>query len=229
MDIVYPVGVNADNDELRYSLRSVVRNAAHSRVWIVGYVPPWVSDEVGTIPWEQTEDRWENTSRMLQFACENDEVSDPFQYWNDDFFALTKHPRMDYDRGSLRVQLEANRKAATYRTAAYQTLEVLEGIGLDDPLSFELHIPLVVRKHVMLTAMEFLRAAGVTQALKRTVYGALAGEPTTTRYDVKVGVGAVPELTDWVSTTDAGFRVGPVGEMLREKFKRPSRYERKPS
>ena len=53
MDILYVVGTGSewDNNELRYSLRSIAKNGKNiGRVFLVGYKPEWVNDAVIHIP-----------------------------------------------------------------------------------------------------------------------------------------------------------------------------------
>ncbi|MFF3129757.1 hypothetical protein ACFVRD_48125 [Streptomyces sp. NPDC057908] len=48
-DIVYVVRPWNQNEQLRYSLRTLA-NLPHRRVWIAGYCPTWVGPDVGRIP-----------------------------------------------------------------------------------------------------------------------------------------------------------------------------------
>ncbi len=48
-DVVYVVRPGDKNEELRYSIRSVIANLPHRKVWIAGYKPTWLSDDLGYI------------------------------------------------------------------------------------------------------------------------------------------------------------------------------------
>src|SRR5690606_7632318 len=69
---------------------------------------------------------------------------------------------------------------SSYVDGMRRTLAYLEQRGYADPLSFELHTPMVVDKQLMLQTL----ALGPYQ--RRTVYGALAGLRGRKSKDVKV-------------------------------------------
>ena len=68
MDIVYPIKKTIKNEDLRYSLRSLC-NIEHNKVFIIGELPDWVSEEVYYIPVQQNLDRYEATTNNIKIAC----------------------------------------------------------------------------------------------------------------------------------------------------------------
>ena len=88
LDIVYFVKDSPENEELKYSLRSVEKNFPHKHVWFIGGKPKSLEPDKW-LPVKQNQvTKWANTSMLLRSACENPEISDDFVLFNDDFFIL---------------------------------------------------------------------------------------------------------------------------------------------
>lgn len=92
MDVVYILGdgSKADNEEIRYSLRSLERNMLDiGNVYIVGILPDFLQD-VRHIPCEDRhEKRWKNAMEKTRLAASTDGITDEFLLMNDDFFMLS--------------------------------------------------------------------------------------------------------------------------------------------
>lgn len=229
MDVVYPLGASAINEELRYSLRSLVNLADVGQVFVIGYRPRWFTGE--TMLTDQGLNRFKNTSVNMLRAIDNRAVSDPFLWFNDDFFALRPVVHEDFDRGPIREYLELHRVTCDYRTSALGAYQFLQDqLEFEDPLDFEIHTPLTVHKKLM---REVLSINGKAHAWKRSVYGNLALRKglitTTTREDVKIGNRdlPVPDGADWVSTSNRSFQNWEVGRVIRNLFPEPSSYEKR--
>lgn len=93
MDLVYILGTGSvwQNNELRYSLRSVEKNVLDlGKVFIVGEYPEWLQKAIH-IPCPDTYiTKWKNAYVKVSKACECPEISREFLLMNDDFFIL--HP-----------------------------------------------------------------------------------------------------------------------------------------
>ncbi|WP_432034584.1 hypothetical protein [Streptomyces antibioticus] len=226
-DIVYVVAQGDGNEELRYSLRSLAAHLPHGRVWIAGYRPAWVSDTVGHIDTAQTGSRFQNSTGNLRAACEHPDVAEDFVYFNDDFFvmqALEAVPVLH--RGPL-AEVIASTPSSLYRRGASATQMHMQRMGLADEgplLSYELHVPLPVVKADMLAALDAGRGLPVLH--KRTLYGNLCRIGGVQTADVKVkAYDDVGPDGPFVSTSDASFAGGRVGERIRAAFPVPCRYE----
>ncbi len=226
-DLVYVVRPGDVNDELRYSLRSVAENLPHRRVWVVGHMPPWLRD-VHHLPTVQSDTKYRNSTGNVRAACEHPEVSDPFVLMNDDFYVLKHTPFIPaLHRGrvdKVATEYEARYGWSKYLEGMEQTRELLAELGVTDPLSYELHVPMTVEKEHMLEALSLGAALPVLH--KRTLYGNLAeigGEETG---DVKVSRGRAEwsPLWTYLSTDPKSWR-GGAGEFVRMRFKERSRYE----
>lgn len=226
MDVVYVVGPWDDNEELRYSLRSLAAHVPHDRVWLAGHRPPWVTG-VGHIPVSPATSRFASSTANLLAACTHPDVSEEFAYFNDDFFALTPVTGIPAMHRGRVADVVAATLHSPYRLGAIATARLLrQRYGVRDPLSYELHLPMPVRKDGMIAAIEAGKDLPVLH--KRTAYGnlvRLGGEqvPDCKIKDLHTGI---PDGATWVSTTDRSFARGQVGVDIRARFPDPCRYER---
>ncbi|MGA5202812.1 hypothetical protein [Streptomyces variegatus] len=228
MDLVVPVRSGAVNQQLRYALRSWVAHLPHRHVWVIGYRPPWV-DGVRYLATPQTGTKYVNTTRAVAAACRNKGVSDPFVLLNDDFFVMQPLPDgvPTLHRGPVR-EVEAyysTRGNGSYLQGLRETRDLLVSLGHEDPLSYELHVPLVVHKEGMLHALDVGRRLDVLH--KRTAYGNLARIGGEQVEDCKILWRGPQFPTDgpFLSTMPDAFSNGMVGVHIRRTFPRPCRYE----
>ena len=231
MDLVYVVGPDTRNEELRYSLRSVARNLMHDVVWIVGYKPAWVTG-VEYLPVKQHATKWQNSTANLVTACDSGTgVAERFALMNDDFYVLESMVEVPIlNRGPVAGEIARYRYTRSrYVDGIEQTATLLKRVaGIDAPISYELHVPLPVVKSDMRAALHLAATEGrhIIAIHKRTLYGNLYGIGGETRDDVKLH-GSGDPLPDWplVSTATASWR-GLVGKALRARFPEPCIYEK---
>lgn len=232
VDIVYVVKEADTNEELRYSLRSL-QNLPHGQVWIVGHKPQWVTG-VEHLPTRQSATKYENSTANLLTACAHGDVSDSFVYMNDDFFILTRLEEVPVlHRGPVEKVLGhyagKGKQGSKYVRGMAETADVLKQWGHDDPISYELHLPMTISKQGMLDAVRRLgkERRTITALHKRTLYGNVAGLGGRQTADCKIFNGGQKLFPGWqfVSTTDRTFTMGLIGRQLRKKFPNPSPYE----
>ncbi|CAL9613492.1 hypothetical protein SUDANB1_05676 [Streptomyces sp. enrichment culture] len=226
-DLVVPVREGVTNEELRYALRSWVAHLPHRHVWITGFRPWWAAG-ARHIPTDQAGGaRYVNTTAAVRAACEHPEVSDPFILADDDMFVMRRQdgPFPVFHRGHMRVLAPAHvPRSNEYLSELRRTREFLAGLGHEDPVSYDLHVPLPVDKAGMLRALD---AAPGHDAHKRTVYGVLAGIGGTRMPDVKVQRRG-PQFdtgSPFLSTLPDSFANGAVGRFIRDSFPEPCPYE----
>jgi hypothetical protein len=225
-DIVYVVRQGDRNEELRYSLRSLA-NLPHGKVWISGYKPVWVSDEVGHIKTQVKPGGHVHAKGNLRAACEHPEVAEQFVYMNDDFFFMAPLEQMPVmHRGPLSEVIKSERMASSYQRAMGKTLDILRKHGIAEPLMYDLHGPMLVTKTGMLEA---LALCSYPMIQERTIYGNLQGIGGELRRNHKVRRGQ-SGWNSWqfLSTNDNTFRTMPIGEHIRAKFPDQSAYETDP-
>lgn len=232
MDIVYVLREGDENDEFRHSLRSL-QNLPHSRVVIAGGCPNWVAlDAVTHIQVPGHHNKFLSSTANLQAALDSD-VSDPFLLMNDDFFIMRPMdsvPVMHW--GTVQSVIDgfiAQGKIGPYVNGMAQTRDLLLSLGYSDPLSYELHMPLLVHKRYMRKALSL--RGNITAFHKRTVYGNLAQlGGTEATHDVKVFRSTQSEWKEWplLSTSDEVFRITRAGHYIRQLFSTRSPYEKVP-
>lgn len=217
-DVVYLVRDSPHDDELRYSLRSLV-NLPHRLVWIAGHKPKWVR-RVGHLPTSQTGGKFANQALNLSEACEHPDVSDPFVMFNDDFFVVRQIDEVPVlHRGLLSEVSRLNSGRGSWRDRLRATSNVLGR----DALSYDaLHVPMTFEKAKMSDVLETMPHMG----LFRSIYGNRYEVGGT--YSVNVKIASEDKDLDgpFVSTSPSAFASGPVGKRLRKMFPDPCMYER---
>lgn len=225
MDVVYIVREGADNEELRYSLRSLV-NFPHRRVWISGYRPPWVvnCELVPGNPGNIGRTRAAKIYNNVVTAAAHSGISDNFVLFDDDFFVtapVTTLPAMRYAKSLREHAAELFNADAPWDGSMFATAGLLETLGVDNPVSYELHVPMVFNKQILLDVME--RYVSYSPPRFRSLYGNLAqvvGVPTG---DVRTTGGSDLPAGPFLSTRPGDFAL--VQPALAEMFPEPSPYE----
>ncbi len=178
MDILYIIGEGCskcDNQELRYSLRSIERYGnGVSRVFVVGYCPEWLSDEVVKIPYEQpykyvnsTEPNPEvrlafkcnNIISSVLYAVDNSDIGDDFLVSMDDHLYIKK---VDFDNYPYYVRLQKNGSIlipeegkSVYRKCIVNTGRILREQGLSDYM-LVMHRNMHCQRRVIEDCREFI-------------------------------------------------------------------------
>lgn len=232
MDIVYTLRNHYDGEELRYSLRSL-KNIPHDKVFFVGGCPRWAKNIIH-IPTEQKGTKYKNTTNNLITACNDPRISANFILMNDDFFILEqiKNPTKELNlyMGTVQSYIDKLKKrhptGSAYIKGMEQTKGFLEGLGVSEPLSYELHIPFVLNKKKFLKMFELTGVKEIPCFHKRTVYGNLHLKGGTDTKDVKIffNSGFVPnKLGKFLSCDDMGFYT--LHNFLLNKLPKKSVYE----
>lgn len=227
MDVVYP-NRDGENLELRYSLRSLV-NVEHDRVWVFGGAPAWLNLETVTHQKRmQGGSPYASTRGHIAAACNTPEVSDPFMLWNDDFYAMHYLAEMPvYHRGSLEALLDEHAKSKTPWAKGLRETAVLLGDAMETTVrSYDLHVPLVIRKTEMLEALRWAKKARIDAIHLRTLYGVVADLDGVELQDPKMMRRTDPfPRGPWLSSSNDTFR-SAVEPVLRYLFPDKSPYEK---
>lgn len=228
-DIVYVVRPGDDNEELRYSLRSVAANMPHRNIVIAGYKPDWVKD-VRYIPVEQTGTKYQNAMANWVAAINDDYLSEDFILFNDDFYVMQPVEYLKtFHRGRVQDVIRIyDHRGGPYVTNMKRTAKLLNQLGVTEQFSYALHIPMFMNKTKYKFLLGGIEAAGypLEGVQMRTLYGnfwRVGGE-----YHDDVKVNKVDEIPDagsvFLSSLDESFK-GLVGELVRERFNKPCKYE----
>lgn len=232
MDIVY-ICRNGDNEELRYSIRSAVKNLKHDNLWVVGGKPDWYTGKYIHVP--QDGQKFDNARANMKEIVASPEISDNFILMNDDFFIMSRVEKINVYHGGLLVSrirsLQARYRSSSYITLLQRTYRFLRRKGMSHPLDYSLHIPFVMNKKRLEPVLDL-------DLSWRNAYGnlySIGGKEVEVTdgfsKDVKVYVkdGKMEGLSKnsltnkFLSTQDSSFEF--MRPILEEKFPDPSPYE----
>jgi hypothetical protein len=181
-DFVY-ICKDGINEELKYSIRSVSFSFPDSNIWVVGGKPDWYIGNY--IEVEQKDSKYKNAVRNLETICNSQEISESFILMNDDFYIVKKIDKIEnfhggflLDKINLYQKLNSN---SQYTRKLSRTYNKLKALGFEDPLDYELHIPMIMEKEKLKTIIELL-----DQFLWRSIYGNKFNVGGTQMEDVKV-------------------------------------------
>lgn len=230
-DIVYFLKQSPLNEELRYSVRSVVQNFPHRKIVFYGGCPYDMTPDRHVNVSQNSPTKWENVRNMIRLACKDDELTPDFWLFNDDFFVMQPVDDLPplYNRSLWRHIIEVEERHKGQRTAyTIQLRHLCHTLTLIDPdteaFNYATHMPILInRKKALKTLTEY-----PNEPMFRALYGnhhKIGGEH---RDDCKI--------TDWLkipdykerqflSTTDASFNNDPVGRYIRDSFTKKSRFE----
>jgi len=230
MDFVY-ICKDGNNEELRYSIRSVVESFPYSNIWIIGGKPDWYIGNYIEI--DQSQNKYKNAVENLKNICSSSQISNSFILMNDDFYIIDKidsiktfHGGYLLDKINLYQKLNSN---SNYTRKLNATYKRLKGIGIDDPLDYELHIPMVMEKEKLQEVLN-----NNDQFLWRSMYGNIFKVGGSEMKDVKVyGSGPlVPKSYNlnvdnhtFLSSADSSFNI-IWNKILKVKFKQKTKFEK---
>ena len=216
------------NPELQFALRSWEANYPHAKLWIVGHKPEWVTN-AEYIPGNTQPHKRANLWHNLLTACQHPGIGDEIVIANDDFFITRPVDEIPVlYRGTLEDHIQmrrVQRGQPWWRDSLTTTKIILQALGHDEPLSYELHTPFRCNKHLMAETLDrFKHITPDNPPQWRTLYGNLhdiGGEQSEDGKAYRPG-----ELHEpFHSTDDRSFR--HFAAQLRELFPEPSRYEAK--
>lgn len=221
MDYVY-ICRSGDNDELRYSLRSIEENMPDGRVWVVGHRPMWYIGDF--IPVDDVGGKFDNIVNCIKTVSENNDISDNFILMNDDFFVLKKLDSLPvFHGGLLKDKIERYKEqmmASKYIRLLELTYNQLLTNSIKDPMDYDIHVPMTMNK-------EKLRQAMDVAYFPRSAYGNFANIGGIKIKDVKIygstNINKDNDL-DFISTEDRSF-VSLKDSLLENKFSKIGKLE----
>ena len=136
-----------ENEELRYSLRSVDKFYPNANVWVVGGRPSWY---VGNyIEVEQTADAFYNVKCSLEKIVEDSRIPNDIVVMNDDFFFVRRVRSFEtYVSGTLQQRITDNLKNGI-NSSYIRKLDKLKRYCKryqNPPLDFDIHVPMPAQK-----------------------------------------------------------------------------------
>lgn len=227
MDLVYVCKPGQHNEELRYSIRSAVANLPHDNIWVIGGKPDWYTGNF--IKTNRKIDKYDTVRENLRTACNDPRISDDFILMNDDFFIIKPvlgtevwhHGQFPSDDDLIIMAKENG-----YFTLMQDTKDLLIYLGIEKPINYELHIPMVMNKNKLKNILDISR-------LWRSVYGNIFTVGGIAIEDVKIRIDSLDTLEKnnynvsslaYISTEDNTCKV-VIKNILSKMFPEASKYE----
>lgn len=225
-DIVYILKHDVGADELRYSLRSVCENFPFNRIWFYCGCPEGIHpdrhiamNQIGISPWQKV-------AYTLDKVCKNNEITEDFWLFNDDFFVM--HPVEDlppiYDK-TLYRRIEQIKERNGGDSLYSRELEKVRQMLMDEgyhTFNYAVHMPMLINRKKALTVLHRYSS----MPMFRSLYGNVMDVGGINRPDCKIFLTEEePTDTVFLSTTETSFKKGKVGAYIRERFPNRCRYE----
>lgn len=202
MDFVY-ICRAGDNEELRYSIRSVIHSFPEARIWVVGGKPDWYLGQY--IEVDQANNKYLNTINNLKVVCKSIEISNNFVLMNDDFFILSKNNEYRYYDGLLKDKIINHSNIygnSSYARALRGSIKALKKKGIEEPLNYEVHMPMKLNKTNLESILDLSLAP-------RSMYGNIFINNGIEMKDVKIykHTKEFDFNKDFISTEDTSFNL----------------------
>ena len=230
MDFVY-ICKEGINEELKYSIRSVIESFPDSNIWVVGGKPDWYVGNYINV--EQKESKYKNAVENLKTISTSDQISESFVLMNDDFYIIKKIDKIENFHGgyllnkiNLYQKLNGNSQYTRKLSGTYKKLKAL---GFENPLDYELHVPMIMEKEKLKIILEL-----IDQFLWRSIYGNKFEVGGTEIQDVKVYTSGPLVLKSYnlnidshtyLSSADSSFN-NIFNKILKDKFNKKTKFER---
>lgn len=231
LDVAYFVRPGDDNEELRYSLRSVAANLPHAHLLIAGHRPYWA--RTAHLPVEQSGSKYGNAQANIRAILACDELTDTIAILNDDHMVTAPIDTVPVLHCGPLAAVRAV-TSALYQRSLDDTLHLLRGMGFRHPNCYDLHVPYVANRQALTATLDCIAqrtehwpAERTARVLWETVHATLNGYTGDYSPDVKIRDGLRRDTwpTPFMSTEDSTYW-GPAGRHLRQLFPTPCRYER---
>ena len=228
MQFVYLCGPGP-SEELKYSIRSLIKNFEDPEVVVIGNKPSWYAGKFISV--NQNETKYANVHKNLEAAIASPQIEDKFVVMNDDFYIMKKIDSIGYvHEGTLKDKYK--KYLSAYASYSYvkkitNTHDKLVRAGIQDPLSYELHIPFLAEKEKLVEVVKY------KNLLWRSMYGNMFNVGGDMVSDVKVYLTSNMVFKDYdyhsgespfLSTNDSSFKIIE-RDLLRGVFSQKSYLE----
>lgn len=234
-DIVYFCKEAQTNEELTYSIRSVEKNFPFRKIWLYGKCPENLDfEKAGTYVHVSQigAHKWDRVRNMFRVAALNDEITEDFYLFNDDFFVMEKvdsipvYYRCSLPKHIIDMELKFGNKPTHYTEELRKTYVALTEAGFSFN-SYELHMPFKFNRAKLLQTI----GAFPNNHCTRTLYGNMFNVGGEEMDDVKIyGRKMESDLKNktFLSTDDSSWENNTSGvtDYIKEKFKEKSSYEK---
>lgn len=167
----------SNTDELKYSIRSAVKNLGITKVIVIGDKPSWFqeSEQAVFIPfapkrnmgWVRSFVPWMYLEELLKKNI----VSGDFLFFNDDFFILKKITNwVDYERDPEDYNLFVREGNRMYHLRDMRAIKILR-ISEENEKHYNLHLPVKLNTKLLKEDIRFWHSSPVKDFGFRTFYG----------------------------------------------------------
>lgn len=221
LDVAYIVRDGDDNEELRYSLRSLSNLDFSGNIHIYGYKPDWVKGVRDTRT-DQRRYGLVNSLNNIITACNDPALSDPFILMHDDFFIVEPVKEITPKHRGTYEDMLAGGVKTYYERRMERTYRYLRARGYST-YCYEMHMPFIIHKQ------QFLEVSELTDFMrmnKMSVYGNYHGIGGDKTQDVKVKSSNEIPAGAYISTHDKTFATIEAGKYVRSLFPRKGKNEK---
>lgn len=178
MDFVY-ICRNGENEELRYSIRSVLHFYPEASIHIFGGKPRWYAGNYTEV--KDYGNKFNNITECYRSICNSD--LEYFVLMNDDFYIIDKPDSFSYYYdGSLDDKINKHTQEhglSNYARVLSDANKELKQMGIKQPLNYDVHTPMLFNKDKLSEVIDLSYAP-------RSMYGNIyrvGGEKIT---DIKI-------------------------------------------
>jgi hypothetical protein len=223
MDLVY-ICRDGDNEELRYSIRSAIANIPHDNIWVFGGKPDWYIGNYVRL--KQNGFKYDNARANLAAITRHYDVSKNFVLMNDDFYAIRSVETVEpMHRGLMQKHLDMIEVNLGYKELVQETFDTLIKIGIEQPLSYELHVPMVMNKDKL---AKIIRMPGLWRSLYGNIYGIGGEEYLDVKVHNTIDIDSLMKNPlPYISSHENTFQ-GILDGYFNTAFPNPSKYELHP-
>lgn len=218
MDFVY-ICRSGENEELRYSIRSVLKYFTDAKIWVVGGKPSWYSGN--HIQVNDVGNKFQNINNCYKNIINDNNISNDFILMNDDFFLLSNINNYKYYDGLIEDKI--NSHSAIHGNSSYARtlrgcIQALKKQGIHNPLNYDVHTPMTLNKANLAKVVDLSLAP-------RSMYGNLFVNNGLEIKDVKIYKHSkdINLINDFISTEDNSFSL--IKDQLELLFPDQSEFE----
>lgn len=214
MDFIY-ICRDGENEELRYSIRSVLYFYPDASIHIFGGKPKWYNGKYTLV--ESTGTKFDNINECYRQICNSN--IDTFILMNDDFYIINKpHKFIHYYDGTLedKIQNHTGRYGLSkYSRVLSDANKKLKKMGIEEPLNYDIHTPMLFETEKLKNIIDLSDAP-------RSMYGNIYNVGGEKIKDVKIYKHTDNLETNkyFLSSEDNSFN--KILELLKTKFKNPA-------
>lgn len=192
---------DGENEELRYSIRSVYKNFPDAKIYLFGGKPNWYLGNFILV--KDTGNKFTNINNCYKEIIKNNNISNDFILMNDDFFIFSNQINYYYYSGYLKDKIIKHSETngnSSYARALKSGVKVLKKLGVSEPLNYDIHAPITLNKAKLAQVIDLSLAP-------RSVYGNLFINNGINIDDVKLYKNdKINKInTDFISTEDDSF------------------------